>query len=114
MARAIRAVVASLEISSEVFSLDLVREEIHKSLRPPRARRDCLLPPVWKNLERKVQIAVTDIDQAFEACSADRVLPCWKNLCKCFWKDSVSMYKFGGERNALLGLVIVALVVAGG
>ena len=86
VARAIRAVIIETKVSCEVFNLDRVRADMEDMCSclsaPPPVSDACYR--CGKPLGGQIQLAVSDIDQAFEACSASTVLPCWAKICSVF------------------------------
>ena len=80
MALAVRGFVQFTQATQELWSMKFARQAIsdmEAELTAPACSHCCLC---GRDLEGRLQGVLCDIDQAFEACSADRVLADWRLL----------------------------------
>ena len=84
IARAVRMVVTTCKVSAEVFNLDGVRQELEKEVKQLNCQATGACLRCGAGLSVPLSVVVTDIDQAFEACSASRVMPSWSVLLQLF------------------------------
>ena len=87
IARAVRMVVTTCKVSAEVFNLDSVRHELEKDVKQLRCQATGACLRCGAGLPAPLSVVVTDVDQAFEACSASRVMPSWSELLQIFMQQ---------------------------
>ena len=81
-------VVTTCKVSAEVFNLDSVRQELEKDMKQLSCQATGACLRCGADLPESLSVVVTDIDQAFEACSASRVMPSWSELLQLFQQQT--------------------------